>query len=128
MNNNLILLENNKLVIGQTILDVLQASAGDRLTIEYAEKDEQIIPVIIKSDGGNVLSKKGTISFRGKVNEILASYGTTFEAEVQDGVIYLKGNNPQYTVYTSPKKAVEHVDKKVLEDTTFDINIDTYEF
>ena len=55
-------IDNNKLVLSPELVMLLQASSGDKISIEYSVKDNTLIPVILKSDRGNLLTKSNTIS------------------------------------------------------------------
>jgi len=116
----------NKLILSPTIISLLNAQVGDRIEIEYIEKDGVIIPIIIKSQAGNKLTKSNTVSFRGKANVDLASYGTKFKAELIDSIICLYGNNPEYKIYNGVQSALKNIDKSIIENTNFNININSF--
>lgn len=87
-NNAIILLENNRILFSPEALKALNASPGDRISINYYTVDEQCtFPVIGKSaaftdsTGGNKLTKSKTISFRGRQGETLSRYGKNFKME-----------------------------------------------
>lgn len=119
-------LEDSRLVLESSLIDLLQAQVGDRIQIEYTEKDFEIVPIILKSDGGNKLTKSNTVSFRGKANSTLSSYGTKFNPVCEDGIIYLYGNDPKYKVYTDVHTAATHIDKSIIEDDNFDIELNSF--
>ena len=116
-----IIVEDGKLILSSSLVSILGAKVGDRISIEYTERNNEIVPIIILSEGGNKLSKSNTVSFRGKANATLSSYGTEFELEQCDGIIYLNGNNPKYKLFTDVHKAIEHIDKSIIEDNHFNI-------
>ena len=122
-------LDNRLQLSSNLVNNMLKAHSGDRIAINFAERDGHLVPTISVSNCGNKLSCKGTISFRGAQKDLLIQYGTTFEAEVSDsGIIYLKGDNPEFKVFTSVKKAVEHtLDKEIILDTNFDLKHFNYE-
>jgi hypothetical protein len=79
----------NKLVLTQEAIDLLEASAGDRIAVNYVQiSNQETFPVIGKSDAfvdpnsGNKLTKSRTVSFRGVQRNMLATYGTNFELEI----------------------------------------------
>lgn len=85
--SNFIYLEDNKLVLSQELVNILDAVPGDRLIITFKEKDEKYFPVISKSEivadsnSGNKLTKSLTLSYRGKQQEELLIYGNKFRYE-----------------------------------------------
>lgn len=86
-NEDVIKLEDNKLVLTQKLLDILGAEYGDRISVQYKEFNGIYNPIIAKSEvfadpeSGNKLTKSKTISYRGKQREELAIYGTEFTFE-----------------------------------------------
>lgn len=125
MNNSLVV-EDNLLILSDNLIQDLQTVPGDRLSIEYSEYNDIIVPIIIKSDGGNKLTKKNTISFKGKANSELSEFGTKFSHINENGVIYLFGEDPKYRVFTDVKTAVKHIDKSIIEDNDYDIKINSF--
>lgn len=121
MNNPDIIVEDGKLILSSSLVSSLNAVPGDRISIEYTELNNEIVPIIIKSEGGNKLTKSNTVSFRGKNNVSLSEFGTQFCYEENNGILYLKGDNPKYKIYTDVKTAVEHIDKSIIEDNRFEI-------
>ena len=53
-------IDSNKLVLSPELVTLLQASPGDKIAIEYSVNGNTLIPVILKSDRGNVLNKSNT--------------------------------------------------------------------
>ena len=85
----------NKLVLTQEAVDLLNASSGDRIAINYVQvSNQETFPVIGKSDSfvdpnsGNKLTKSNTVSFRGVQNDMLSKYGTTFELQFYKNNMY----------------------------------------
>lgn len=82
-----IVLEDNKLVLTQKLLDKINAEPGDRLLVSFKEENGIYFPVIAKSEvfadpeSGNKLTKSLTLSYRGKQREQLLIYGTKFRFE-----------------------------------------------
>ncbi len=86
--NAIITLESNKLVLTKDAIQMLDATADDRISVNYYTVDsEHTFPVIGKSElftdknDGNRLTKSNTVSFRGSQNEILSMYGKCFKLE-----------------------------------------------
>ena len=78
-------LQKNKLCINESAKILLNAEAGDRISINYWTVNNQYtFPVIAKSEvfdsglDGNKLTKSNTISYRGVQNEVLSKYGNLF--------------------------------------------------
>ena len=75
----------NKLIISPEALRLINATPGDRITVNYIQKSKELtIPVIGKAeifsdpDAGNKLTKSNTVSFKGKQRTILLEYGSVF--------------------------------------------------
>ena len=51
-------IDENKLVLSKELVMLLQANPGDKIAIEYSANGNILIPVILKSDKGNVLNKR----------------------------------------------------------------------
>lgn len=78
----------NKLIISPEAAALIGATAGDRISIAYSQKSNEItIPLIGKSemfadkDAGNKLTKSNTVSFKGKQRTMLLQYGSIFKLE-----------------------------------------------
>lgn len=78
----------NKLKLSKAAIDMLGASANEKITINYWTVDNELtFPVIGKaeaftdSDGGNRLTRSNTISYRGQQRDILLEYGSLFTLE-----------------------------------------------
>jgi len=85
----LLILRDNKYELNSAAMELLNASYGDRLNIEYSQIDGFMYPVICKSvDTGNKLTKSKTVSYRGTANEVLSKYGTEFTIEYYDGTLF----------------------------------------
>lgn len=84
----------NKLKLSKSAIDMLGASANEKITINYWTVDNELtFPVIGKaetftdSDGGNRLTRSNTISYRGQQRDILLEYGSLFTLEpFKDGI------------------------------------------
>lgn len=119
---NDLILDKNKLILSDNLINLLNVKEKDKLDIGYVEIDGKLFPSIYKSDGGKVLNKKNTISFRGKQYATLSPYGTNFTAELNNGNIILIGKNPEYITYTSVNKVLADLTKEVIEDRNYIIN------
>ena len=92
----LIVLE-NKLVLNDLLLEKLNATAGDRISINYyTVNNETTFPLIGKSEAfadkesGNKLTKSNTVAYRGKARRILLEYGEEFTIEeFKEGIFKL---------------------------------------
>jgi len=116
------------LVLSDQLIDLLEAKAGDKLSIGYIEYNDTLTPIITKDDAGHKLNKNNTISFRGKQRNLLTQFGTNFWAEKVDGNIILKGDG--VPVYVTVNKAVHsYLTKEIIEDRNYEINkLTNYEF
>ena len=114
-------IENNKLILSSELLMLLQANPGDRISIEYTTRDGKLIPVIFKSDKGNILTKSQTVAFSGKQKKSLLQFGIEFTVNINNDIIELVGDK-QSVVYTAVKKDIEEtLDKSIILDTNYDI-------
>ena len=94
-NKPIVEVDENKIVLSDTVLEMLDADAGDRILINYHTVDNQVtFPLIGKSESfadpqsGNKLTKSNTVSFKGRQREILLEYGSLFTLELFDEGIY----------------------------------------
>lgn len=85
----------NKLVLTQDAVNLLNASYGERIAINYVQvSNQETFPVIGKSDAfadpnsGNKLTKSNTVSFRGIQRDMLSQYGTNFNLELYKNKMY----------------------------------------
>jgi len=75
----LIILEENKLVLNDAVISKLQLEFGDKIIIEYKQRNKKLVPTIRKDkEIGNKISKSNTVTYRGKANLVLAEYGKRF--------------------------------------------------
>lgn len=79
-------LDNGRLHLSREALIMLNAKAGDRITINYYTVNaEETFPVIGRSEllsgNGNRLTGSNTVSYRGQQQEILLQYGKVFKLE-----------------------------------------------
>ena len=91
LNKNLDLLikiEDNKLILTQDVINLLNVFPGERITVNYyTVSPEETFPVIGKSElftdesGGCKLTKSNTVSFKGNQRQTLLEYGDFFTIE-----------------------------------------------
>lgn len=112
-------LKNNKLILSDNLIKLLNADVKDRINIEYYDIEGQLHPFISKNEGGKVLNKNNTVSFRGKQFAFLATFGTEFKAEETKHGILLRGQNPEYKTYTSVNKVLEDMTIEQIKDTNY---------
>lgn len=84
-------LDENKIILSDSLVTALGVEAGTRVTISYYTIDNQnTIPLIGKSElfldkeTGNKLTKSNTVSFKGIQREVLSKYGSMFTIEPWD--------------------------------------------
>ena len=109
----LITREDNKLVLTQGAVDLLNPCEDCRIDIKYKKRDKAAVPVIgtdaaFGTKAGNKLTKTNTVSFRGSANDKLAAFGTVFKLEATDeeGIFYLVGDKTP-EVKEVPKELVD---------------------
>lgn len=101
----LVTLDSNKLIFTQGAAELLQVDEDCRIDIKYKKKDKLNVPVIgtdksFGTKGGNKITQKLTVSYRGAANEKLSTFGTVFKLEPTDkeGIFYLIGDKePEIT-------------------------------
>jgi len=89
--------DSNKLILSDSLLDLIDADAGDRVAINYYTVDNtETFPLVGRSEmfagkeSGNKLTKSNTISFKGNQRDVLLEYGDSFTAEpFKEGVYKL---------------------------------------
>lgn len=96
-----ITLEDNKYSLNNAALELLGVEADDRIDIKFEKRGKVRIPVIgsnasFGTQGGNRLTKSGTVSYRGKNHDLLEEYGTIFtlKASDKDGIFEMVGDKP----------------------------------
>lgn len=88
-------LGDKKLILSPLALQILNVNPGDRLSINYIQKNnENTFPVIGKAEifadpeNGQKLTKSNTISFRGNQHKFLKQFGNLFKIEMYAKNIY----------------------------------------
>lgn len=126
----------NKLIISPEALSLLGAVPGDRISINYTQKSNEVtIPLIGKSEifadreAGNKLTKSNTVSFKGKQRTLLLEYGSIFIMEKSNtpGMFYLKTSTDDNSTELSSPELVPEIDITEEEFDKLD-NIDNLPF
>lgn len=110
----------NKLQFGTAALSLLGAKPGDRLAVNYwTINNEETFPVIGKaeiftdSNGGNILSKSKTMSFRGNQNVVLSEYGKFFTLETfKTGILKMVPTTKEEESFLSELEDLESINKQ----------------
>ena len=93
-------LETSKYILTQAAADLLGVQPDDRIDIKYEKQGKRMVPIIGSNEAfgtkaGNKLAKSLTVSCRGKANEELSQYGTTFTITahpIKEGLFILNGD------------------------------------
>jgi hypothetical protein len=115
----------NKLKLSKAAIDMLGASANEKITINYWTVDNELtFPVIGKaeaftdSDGGNRLTRSNTISYRGQQRDILLEYGSLFTLEsFKDGIFKMNKVQVEGESLSTEKTDLQDLDN--LQDLPF---------
>lgn len=114
--------------LSENLVNLLNAKVGDKIIIGYISKNNELVPTISIGESGNKLSNKFTVIFKGQQRNNLAQYGTIFNV-VLETPITLKGNNPEFKVFTTVNKKPFTLPKDIITNTNYNIKIyNTYEF
>lgn len=128
----------NKYSLNTAALDMLGVVPGDKIDIKYQIVDSINYPIIgsstnWKSSSGNKLTKSGTVSYRGKANDMLLTFGDVFNFTPwngHDGLFILIGNKEQIVddnIEPTTDESLEE-DKPIDETTTNDDDISLDDF
>lgn len=118
-------LETSKYILTQAAVDLLGVQPDDRIDIKYEKQGKRMVPIIGSNEAfgtkaGNKLTKSLTVSCRGKANEELSQYGTTFTITahpIKEGLFILNGNK------IIPEQQVDDV-VEIKEDQS-DVDLDS---
>lgn len=115
-------LKDNKAILSDNLVKLLNVSPGDRIAIVYGKLDGNLKPIIQKSESGNILSKSNSFIFKGKDKDFLQQYGNNFSIYDDLGTLFLEGDQ-DFTIYTSVEKAVSenYLDLSIVTDTNYNI-------
>lgn len=134
----IVTLDSNKLILTQGAYDLLKICEDCRIDVKYKKKDKQAVPVIgtdqaFSTKGGNKVTAKLTVSFRGASNEKLAAYGDIFRLEPteDEGIFYLVGNKkenpiPSEMIDIESELDIEALDNLMIDED--DTNLENIEF
>lgn len=100
-----VVLSDKKLVINSSAMKLIDAVAGDRICVNYFQKeDNTFIPIIGKQENmgdnvsGNKLTKSHTVSYKGKQFDILSQYGKNFKLSKEgNNVVMIDANHKGMT-------------------------------
>lgn len=118
-------LETSKYILTQAAVDLLGVQPDDRIDIKYEKQGKRMVPIIGSNEAfgtkaGNKLTKSLTVSCRGKANEELSQYGTTFTITahpIKEGLFILNGDK------IIPEQQVDDV-VEIKEDQS-DVDLDS---
>lgn len=117
----------NKLQLNSEALEILGASAGDKVDVNYMPLNGKTVPVIKLDVRGNKISNNGAISFRGVKNEELSKYGTEFTVQKHGEIFLLLSGTEGIN-----ESVIENNQEVILEDENieqqpFDLDIEGLE-
>ena len=115
----MLILEDNKLILNDSAIKLLEISSGDKVDIRY---DGGTGNPLLCVGVGNSLTKNNTVSYRGKKNAELAKFGNEFNVEhYKDTLYWLKS-----TTAVVQKNGDENISIEE-EDIPFDLSLDNSE-
>lgn len=128
-NKSIVYREDNRLTLTNATLKNLGVEDEDdiRISVEYINENDKMIPVISVGDKGNKLNKKAnTVAFRGKQNEVLEEFGTEFKLEeYKDGFFKLiNSENKENSNEVLEKELPDDLVKELNEEKPFDLELD----
>lgn len=108
----------NKLKLSKAAIDLLKVKVKDKIAVNYWTVDSELtFPVIGKAesftdcDGGNALTKTGTVSYRGQQRDILLEYGSLFTIEIfKDDMFRLKPIQSEETSLNTENNDLQDLD------------------
>ena len=128
LTNPTLLVLDNKLKLSDSAIALLNATANDRIAINYwPVNNEETFPVIGRAevftdrDGGNRLTQTNTVSFRGRQRDTLLIYGDQFTLEEfknevenglfidDDGYGYYATETTKSDIYVYPSDFTENI-------------------
>lgn len=128
-NKSIVYREDNRLTLTNAALKNLGVEDEDdiRISVEYINENDKMIPVISVGDKGNKLNKKAnTVAFRGKQNEVLEEFGTEFKLEeYKDGFFKLiNSENKENSNEVLEKELPDDLVEELNEEKPFDLELD----
>lgn len=117
----------NKLQLNSEALEILGASVGDKVDVNYMPLNSKTVPVIKLDVRGNKISNNGSVSFRGVKNSELSKYGTEFTIKKQGETFFLVSGTEGIN-----ESVIENNQEVILEDENieqqpFDLDIEGLE-
>lgn len=112
----------NKLIISPKAIELMSIHYGDRIAVNYIQKNNEItFPIIGKAEifadpnAGNKLSKSNTVSFKGTQRTILTKYGLLFKIEeYRPGVFKMDSINESDLIQADESLVEEHNDLTLI--------------
>lgn len=128
----LVVLESNKLVFNNAALQFMDFQAGDKIKVAYKPVSSKTVPLIGRAEAfdtakdGNVLTKSGTVAFRGVKNEELSNFGTEFRpSKYSEGLFILQSKDEPPTQIVADENIELNEDE--VADLPFDVDVDEAE-
>lgn len=126
----LIIREDNKLVFNTAAINLFGLEADDRVSLQFDKNGKVITPIVGKDEDmgrkdGNRFTKSGTVACRGKANEMLAKYGTTFylyEHPNRKNIYYLRDEKVESTIIEDDNN-IEIPEEVEIDELPLDITI-----
>lgn len=108
----------NKLKLSKAAIDLLKVKVKDKIAVNYWTVDNELtFPVIGKAEsftdcnGGNALTKTGTVSYRGQQRDVLLEYGSLFTIEIfKDDMFRLKPIQSEETSLNTENNDLQDLD------------------
>lgn len=128
----IVTLEANKLCLTQAAVDLLNVCEDCRIDVKYNKNGAPIIGTntAFGTVGGNKITKSNSVSFRGKANDKLKEFGTTFKLEStdKDGVFLMIGDQKPAEVpeeLVDINKELDDLDdlNDLIDDTNFNFEL-----
>lgn len=110
----IVTLDTNKLILTQGAVDLLQVCEDCRVDVKYNKDGKPIIGTdkAFGTKGGNLLTQKLTVSYRGAANTKLATFGDIFRLEpTKDAGIFLLVGNKEPHAIEVPEELVDIEDE-----------------
>jgi hypothetical protein len=116
--------EDGKLILSEEAVKLLGIAPDDKVFIGYDKVGSVFKPFIGTDEKkGNKLTKTNTVSYRGKSNEELAVYGSTFKLSPgkHDGTFYLEGEKE---LKVETPEGIEVDEESISEDIDMSLKLD----
>lgn len=120
-----VMLLDGKIQLNNSAINLTGYEPDMKIDIKFEKKGKKQIPVMMRADSGNRLTKSYTISCRGSKHDNLLEHGDVFELEPypeKDGYFYLKGNKAiEDDIIEVPQEISEPEDD--FSDEDFDLDL-----